>query len=785
MLYVHPFRKHRAPARQTDMSHSPPPDRPASPSLAGRTIQPRFGQLEQSCRQLLMNHLDQHLNWIFEQADDALFVQADKATSNREQALFFDGMREIRKQRPQIIRHFHQSLASGFAAYIEGHPPPPPERNPLSLVAHEEHEENLLQAHMARRCRSRCAAQLQALEQRLAQLRRNPSPEIPQQGIPCAPDAIAAAFRRALPTDVLPLSIRRILYELFEQQIMDSLDDLYGALNQQLIDASILPQISVAPSRPPAARSPARAARAESRPEASERGSRGDAWSSGTRSESEQLFHGVTRLLSRRHGFVPNGAPVTADAPLSPPHPMEPLPPVGTYSEGELMAALTRLQQISAREIVDRPQQPQDIQRLKSRLYAELEAACTLPGSQQLNDDDADIIDLVGMLFAFILDDPALPDRCKTVLSHLHTPYLKLALRDRRLFTRDDHPARRLLDSMAKAGARFVDDDDASGLLAKMQDIVEHILREFSAENSLFATLLLEFEEHLRRLQQRIERRERRTLDAARGRDRLHVARRQADEQIRRVLAGRTLPLLMHELLEKAWCDVLALIHLRQGEQSEAWHNACQAAERLAWSCTPLSRHERERMQRERLELLEHLREGLQQLGSLADADIRRVLQDVVACQHAVQARQPELVAGLETKLPDGTLGALLQPQGSDDHAPLPDTSQDAELSPEQEAQLQRLQELPFGSLFGFSEEGQVHRLRLSWFSPASRHYLFIDPCGKHSRTWSAARLAQALQDGSVRLLGEPTDSPLMERALQAIYRVLQRLEDGKAATNP
>ena len=440
------------------------------------------------------------------------------------------------------------------------------------------------------------------------------------------------------------------------------------------------------------------------------------------------------------------------------------------------MAALTRLQQVTAHKITHEMQRPQDAGQIKARLYAELEAACTLPERPQLSDEDADIIDLVGMLFAFILDDPALPDRCKTVLSHLHTPYLKLALRDRRLFTHGDHPARRLLDSMAKAGTRFVEDSDASGLLAKMQEIVERIIQDFSEDRARFSLLLEDFEAHLRRLQQRIELRERRTLDTARGRDRLLAARSQAAQQIRQVLHDRALPRLMQELLENGWRDVLTLIHLRTGEQSEEWQSACQVAEQLAWSCTPLSRSDRERMQRARLALLEQLREGLQQLGSLPEADIRGLLQDVVACQHAVQTRQPELVAGLQARLPKSLLGTKLQ-AGPEDALPASDA-----LTEELEAQLQQLQTLPFGSLLGFHEDGQVRRLRLSWFSPATRRYLFIDPSGEHNRTWPAARLAQALHDGSVQLLGEPTDTPLMERALQAIYRVLQRLEEDQPA---
>lgn len=745
------------------MSHTPPPESPIPLPLAGRSIRPRFGQLEQGCRQLVMNHLDQYLAHTFEQVDDALFAQADKAANNLEQALYFDGMRAVRQQRAQVVRRFHQQLAGGFAAYLEGlspdsATPPPEERPPLSLLAHEEHEENVLLTNMVKRCRHHCLAVLPPLEERLAQLCPDPQAAL-REDSPFSPETVAGAFRLALPAEGLPLAIRRTLYALFEQHVMASLDLLYAALDRHLREAGIL-------SQPGARAAPPRPAGAAPRP-AERRPLRGDR-AAAPAGESAQLFQGVTHLLGRRHRSALPGAAGSAPGTSLPE-----LPRAGTYSEADLLAALNRLQQISARDIdSSRLQQPQDVAQLKARLQEELEAACTLPG-QQLRADDADIIDLVGMLFAYILDDPGLPDRCKTVLSHLHTPYLKLALRDRELFTHDDHPARRLLDSMARAGARFVEDSDASGLLARMQDIVERIIQDLGGDLAGFERLLEEFEAHLRRLQQRVELREHRTLSAARGRDRLYAARQQAGTQIRQTLIGRSLPPLIQNLLENSWHDLLALIHLRQGEQSEEWRHACLVGEQLAWSCTPLERNDRERLQRERLALLEALRSGLQQLGGLSEEEIRRLLQGVVTCQHAVQARQPELAARLQARLPDSPLGALLHEQGESE-------ASGATLPAELEAELQRLQALPFGSLFAFHEDGQLLRLRLSWVSPVSRHYLFIDPCGEHSRTWPAERLARALRDGQVRLLGEPSDTPLMERALQAIYRVLQRLEDGQ-----
>merc|ERR1711916_306665 len=58
--------------------------------------------------------------------------------------------------------------------------------------------------------------------------------------------------------------------------------------------------------------------------------------------------------------------------------------------------------------------------------------------------DDMHIIELVGMLFDYMLSDDCLPDNVKALLSYLHTPYLKMAFIDAEFFEQSEHPARLL-----------------------------------------------------------------------------------------------------------------------------------------------------------------------------------------------------------------------------------------------------------------------------------------------------------------------------------------------------
>ncbi len=100
-------------------------DTPPPSPIASRVIQPRFGELVQGCRQLAMNHIAELLGNVFAQVDDTLFECAEKAENNQVQALFFDAMREVRRERPNLERFYHQRIAQGLSDFLEASCPPP------------------------------------------------------------------------------------------------------------------------------------------------------------------------------------------------------------------------------------------------------------------------------------------------------------------------------------------------------------------------------------------------------------------------------------------------------------------------------------------------------------------------------------------------------------------------------------------------------------------------------------------------------------------------------------
>ncbi|BCD86723.1 hypothetical protein PSm6_31300 [Pseudomonas solani] len=756
---------------------TPPPSSRPQTILASRGIQPRFGELVQSCRKLVMNRLAEHLTGVFAQVDDTLFECAEKAENNQVQTLFFDSMRDVRKQRPQIERAYHQRIAQQFADFLDGTLKPEQtaaemDADRLELVQNEAYEESLLVTNMVSRVKARCAQSLFALDQRLALL--NNGKKIGEDSNPFGPQAIAQAFREALEPTPFPLRIKTILYMLFDQHVMQGLETLYDALNKRLIEAGVLPNLKYTAQRAPSpARSatvngqPAPAARSEQHAPAAPLPPPPADLGAPPPLDPGALFSGLAALLEehrQRNLDTPllGGTPSIAS--------YAPRGATRTYSAAELLEALNRLQQQSAHELAARLQQPQRVDGLKADLQQQLETHSSLPGQQKLSDQEADVIDLVGMLFDFILDDDNLPDSCKTALSHLHTPYLKVALQDKALFTQHHHPARRLLNTMAQAGVLYGGEGEERGLLSKMQWVVERIIHGFIGDLQLFDSLLDEFNEYVATLRHKVELRERRAVEAAKGRDKLLSARQQAVDAIAKVLAGREPPSIIRNFLEQTWSDVLVFVLLRHGDRGEEWRRSREVAEQLAWSGTPLDANGRERLQGLRVALLEDLRKGLELLGGYHEDGIRRLLQDLVACQHAVQGKQPQLAAQINPDLPKSPLSEML---GED--AGLLAPARPSGLSPRAQLLVKELESLEFNTWFEFVEEGQGRKLKLSWYSPTTRNYMFVDHSGQRVAIKPITLLASEMEQGLARIIAPEHNAPLVDRALGAIYRVLQR----------
>ncbi|MEC7120193.1 MAG: DUF1631 family protein, partial [Pseudomonadota bacterium] len=274
-----------------------------------------------------------------------------------------------------------------------------------------------------------------------------------------------------------------------------------------------------------------------------------------------------------------------ASAPLSPeatnPMAVEELVPTPT-----LMALLTRLQDIQPRTHVDADPTAPSVAEVRHSIREQLHSDDERV--ERIGKQDTDIINLVSMMFDFILDDDDLPTAMKALLGRLQIPMLKVAILDANFFRTEDHPARRLLNSLAKAGIGWDEQAKSSDVMyKKLEETVFTILNDFEDDIGLFDRLLEDFEAFYSEQQTRVSAVDERTREAEENRARSDMARTIVQQALNRRLNGRKLPFAVVRLLQEGWRHVLYLACLKEGTESESWRQAVKVVDALIWSVMP------------------------------------------------------------------------------------------------------------------------------------------------------------------------------------------------------
>ena len=397
-----------------------------------RVVDARVQELVLACRGQLADTLPRLMQELFEHVDDELYQLADKSASDVLQTRYFDAMRELRKLREQIEQGF---LSTALAEYEAFWTQPQQADNAsgdvandeLSLVDEEELEENLAVSGMVSKAENRYHRELFALNMRFAQMAG--IADLTTRQNPLGPNALAEGFRDAMRQWAGDLGVRLVVFKLFDRYVMGYIGGLYDDLNDIPVDAGILPKIVQRLRRTPVAPSVQRA-RQESPADEARAGAAGEA---ADEVSQEQILGMLGQLLSSCRdaggasklysGRLPGGTDASHFAHL---------PPVGSH---ELVDALNFLQ----REVsVEAPVSPDEIAQLQGEMLVnlgrQLEMGSAEAPSKRLNEMDQDVIDVIGMLFDFILDDRNVPDAMKALIGRLQIPMLKVAVIDRSFF---------------------------------------------------------------------------------------------------------------------------------------------------------------------------------------------------------------------------------------------------------------------------------------------------------------------------------------------------------------
>ncbi|MEN2506198.1 DUF1631 domain-containing protein [Stutzerimonas stutzeri] len=720
------------------------------------------------------------LQTLFDNADDSLFEIADRATSNAEQNAFFEAMRDLRMKRRGIERSFLQQVFESFAKLNQYEIGKPAQQeasfDSLALVQNDELEESVAIDTMVAKVMSRASQPLSHLTTRMNVL---VSRKLDDKNNPLGPQQLCEYFLDACHSLGVEIKVKLIILKLFERYVLADLEQLYAESNQILVAAGILPELQSMPPRRSTSRSgaPGRAAPRSA-------AGAGEASPTYANDDVQEAFGSLQALLSELRGSALPARNLPSDA----------VP----ISSNDLMRLLSHLQSRAPQQIDEYDLQAQ-LEQLLHRVSAKSGK------SRVVGEVDEDVINLVSMLFEFILDDRTLPDSLKALIGRLQIPVLKVAVLDKTFFSRGSHPARRLLNEIASAAMGWVDQDETQrdSLYQKIEQVVSRLLNDFVDDPTIFSELLADFLAFTGDERRRSELLEQRTRDAEEGRAKAEMARKEVEHALNQRLLGKTLPEVVVRLLQEAWSKVLLLTCLKHGTQSEQWQAALTTMDDLIWSVTP---HEAPEARARLLELvpslLKNLREGLasaafdpfstsdfftrlealhvqtlQQLNPTIEPAPATPARDTGSHDRLFTEQKLELPPREEPAEEATTLAPmvevneeiiLLAPGESREQEP------EINLADNDEA-LTQVDNLRVGSWVEFQED-EDHKLRckLAAIIKPTGKYIFVNRTGMKVLEKTRTGLAIEFRRGAIRLLN---DALLFDRALESVIGNLRSLK--------
>ena len=572
------------------------PEKPVSLTVINRSAERHTAYLLSKLPKPVQTLKDNALDWLLERldiavshVDDALFELASNAFQQSEQDSYFFAMREIRSNQTAVKTQFKELMAKGFCACVEE----PDEGegigvDALSVIANDDMDEILAIEAVVKKGVTQNKTSLEHLMRRLDAVCLSDGSI---DNMPLSPHKICTAFTQATESLRLHVNARLVLFKVIEQDLIARLPELYHQMNTLLAERGILPEI------------------AEAECEKKSKGRR------------NRLTKPADEGLQGAPISIDDNAPQASSTPVSAPSPGAEHAQVGATAKlappgnAEQQALADIAAELSALQAGLRNVKPntaghaltstgalnttQLLDILSQVQAATTPAAHARPGSlmnaisqasgglgEALNlSPQGKTLQVVDGLFSTMLTEKSLANPLKELLCRLQIPVARAAVVDNDLLFHPDHSARKLVNALAQAGVGLNSDDaevlQADPLYKKMADIVDSAVKNYDTDSQVFTDLLTDFETFTHRDQKRLEVLERRIFDAEEGRAKAESARLMVAQTIVDICESRDLHSVIHAFIHKAWHQVMFVVCLKHGAESELWAETVSTAAKL------------------------------------------------------------------------------------------------------------------------------------------------------------------------------------------------------------
>lgn len=734
---------------------------------------------------------------VLEHTAGELLDLANKNPSHVMYCLYMDTREQIQSQqdtlvsafRRQWFQRFNQARRRGYLGQTES---PDLDASEFNLVEPEELELTLASNTLSHALQLACSEELPGLDRRIGLLLEDP--ELRLGPNPLGPEIIGETLMDAI--KILPAGnkIKLMLVTRLNTHLPSHIKQVYEEINRLLVKRGVLPVIRIELKRA----QPVPTSVPEGRDSAHEQPQRGI-------KPQGDMFAMLQQLMAMgRIGGGPS---------------LPPLPGGGgeAANEGEIETAqvMQRLTRIQHGELSNLPGGNLDPGVLTNGHVNVLRAIKNTGVAGSMGHMDAMTLDIVALMFDYILDDTRLPDGMKALIGRLQIPVLKVAMLDKDFFSHKAHPARKLLDTLADAALGWNEQEGHDSPFYKtVDDLVQRVLNEFEDNVDIFTDALEGLRTFIVEEKRQADERACHSAQILQSTEQTALARTLALEALQARLLDSDAPGFILLFLQGPWAVHLANLYLRDGASGKGWAEALSTIDDLLWSLTPkVTKEERQKLVALLPKLLKQLDTGIQAAGqSQEERDrfftnlvkyhseaVRAGLQGNKVAKHAEEPRPefnlappsdpyvfdtpdfhdiPSPTSNLETDpriLRE--ISAMPDPQVDSEEIVIGDVIGQDQLSLEgsaDEGHTEKLvRQLKRGTWIEFTlDDKSTLRAKLAWVSPLRGTYLFTNRLGERAVSINAAGLAQKLKDGNAKIVDSVA---LIDRAVSCLFDRLQK----------
>lgn len=499
--------------------------------------------------------------------DDYLFDRSQKG----EEDLGLMALRAMRQARSNIVQRFQQLVANGFAelrvvAGVQG-TETVTRRARLSLLSDQDLEAQLATEQLASSVLRQHAPAFEVLDKRMAVLAGDAL--APDQN-PLNPVFLATSLGDALEEVESDDDLRIVVFKYFERELGTVMPAVLDRANALLAAAGILPELRASSGRPQQAPQPQQQTQMHQPQAGMPQMPPPDPAALGMQmqaSAAEQaMFANMLGMLQGWRSSMGLAGQAQAAAPGMGGFHQPAGPTLGTT---DLLSILSLMQRDAPAHAAPSDPGMTLAQQLRQQMAQSARKLGVADDNMQLDGLDSDAVDLVALLFDVLLDGPQYDANIRRMIGRMLVPYVKVAVKDRRMFLFKEHPARRLLNTVAEAcEGNHGEAPQERALLTRVDHTIDRLVAEFNEDVAIFETLESELRGYMSQHRKRFELAEKRSTEAQRGRERLQQARAQVADDLSRSRAGRELPPVIEDFFNRHAAHHLAQVLLR-------WSRCC------------------------------------------------------------------------------------------------------------------------------------------------------------------------------------------------------------------